>query len=154
MAKKYCLLLALLCLLAYPACAGSEDAAPLVLSAHIHESLPEMTFTRSVAGTQVRDDWYPETIYRVEITNQDASHTPVQTLYYTSQVEMAPYGLTLVDMNFDGFLDIEAVYIIGVSNQFSIYFLWNPEQNQFVSPYGMNGLANYTRYPEKNLIYN
>jgi hypothetical protein len=145
------LMLALSPALAIPSAkAGAEEAA-YVATAKIHDSLPEMTFSLYPTGRSAQDDdGFP--IWKLTVTS--SAGVINDDLELSSAQEQWQYmkALNFVDINFDGYLDIEALRVSGANNMYSTYFLW--DKDKFVPAKGCEKLSSYTLHPENKRIYN
>jgi hypothetical protein len=144
------LMLALSPVLSMPAMAGAEKAA-FTTKAKIHDSLPEMTFSLYPTGRNAQDDdGFP--IWKLQVTgdkgviNDDLEFSSLQ-----DQWEYTPV-LSFADINFDGYLDIQALKVSGANNILSTFFLWS--DGKFVPAQGCEKLSAFTPHPENKRIYN
>lgn len=94
-------------------------------------------------------------IYRIEYTmsNGETSSTLLQFPYENSDNTLVPM-LRFVDMNGDGYLDIEASRAVGASNTYATFFINSGEDEQFWLAEALDCLSNYTLYPKQGLILN
>lgn len=93
-----------------------------------------------------------EEIYRLDVYEGQAEQ-PKQTLYFTR--ENGELVIETVDLDFDGFLDLDILYGSGATNSLHTFFRWDSAQDQFTAENGIYfWLSNYTLYPEKKLILN
>ncbi len=145
------LLLALPAFDAFPiSSAGAEEAA-YTAAAKIHDSLPEMTFSLYPTGRFAQDDdGFP--IWQLKVTS--SAGVINDDLFFSSAQEQWEYmkALDFVDLNFDGYLDIQALRVSGANNTYSTYFLW--DKDRFVQAQGSDKLSSYTLHPENKRIYN
>jgi uncharacterized protein YgiM (DUF1202 family) len=130
--------------------AGAEEAA-YTATAKIHDSLPEMTFSLYPTGRVAQDDdgfpiWKLTVTSSAGVVNDDLEVTSDQEQWQYMKV------LNFVDLNFDGYLDIEALRVSGANNTYSTYFLW--DKDRFVPAQGCDKLSSYTLHPENKRIYN
>jgi uncharacterized protein YgiM (DUF1202 family) len=130
--------------------AGAEEAA-YTATVKIHDSLPEMTFSLYPTGRFAQDDdGFP--IWKLTVTSD--SGVINDDLELSSAKEQWEYMqvLDFVDLNFDGYLDIEALKVSGANNMYSTYFLW--DKDKFVPAEGCDKLSSYAVHPENKRIYN
>ena len=115
------------------------DGAPLTFAAYpLGERLPE----------------YPEdNAYRVAITRADGTSLPELRFACAGGEETAAL-LRFRDFNFDGYLDVEALYALGASNIRCTYFLYNAQADAFARCDALAELSSYYPYPRQKLINN
>jgi hypothetical protein len=145
------LLLALPIALAIPVLSAGAEEAAYTAAARIHDSLPEMTFSLYPTGRVTQDDdGFP--IWKLKVTS--SAGVVNDGLEVASVQEQWEYmkALNFADINFDGYLDIEAHKVSGANNTYSTYFLW--DKNKFVPAQGCGRLSAYTLHPENKRIYN
>lgn len=138
---------------------GWADAPLLTLYTEIGPGMPATRVALYRVGGQVPPDMYRiEGIYMLQIWDQAAPDTLLDTLYFTSfeQVERYPDDMiNLVDLNFDGYMDIDTVYSTGTSGMFHCFFLFNPATRRYEArEFGGAQLCQYTLYPQKGMIHN
>lgn len=104
-------------------------------------------------GEQVRGgDCRYERIFRLDVW-ADGQQQPLQSLYYTSEEEQI--FLRAVDLDFDGWPDLDAVYLLGASNSQHTFFFWDAQQGRFVPRnFGCVWLSNYELRADQGLIVN
>lgn len=95
-----------------------------------------------------------EAMYRIEYTLPDGTLS-AQTLLFpcVGESELVPM-LRFVDVNFDGFFDIEALHVEGASNVYSTYFLNSGSNVAFTKEPTLSNLSNYELYPNQRFIIN
>lgn len=107
-------------------------------------------------GEQYRGaDYAQETIYRLDIIQEETKEI-FQSLYVSTQddFEGRP-GIVAKDLDFDGYPDLDILYLLGASNSQHTFFFYNPNESAFEARnIGAIWLSNYTLYPEKQLVYN
>lgn len=145
------LLLALPSAFAFPMLTAWAEEAAYTTTAKIHDSLPEMTFSLYPTGRVAQDDdGFP--IFGLTVTS--SAGVINDDLFLSSAQEQWEYtkALNFIDLNFDGYLDIEALRVSGANNTYSTYFLW--DKDKFVKAAGTDKLSSYTLHPENKRIYN
>ena len=112
---------------------GPKDMGPIICQSVINPSLPSFDFSLywhggEAAGTQVLD--------RIDIrakgeTGPFQSLSPVES---SVPVTVAHNGFEVVDLNFDGFLDMRVIRFLpaGPNTPYQNW-LWSPEQAKFVA---------------------
>lgn len=120
-----------------------------------HKNLPMMDFTFTDTGETSADD---ERIMQVLIKARDGSLS--QSFTYPTYENGSGMGpARLVDVNFDGYLDLELVHAVGASNGFSIFSLWLPDEGRFAEDvdselrfcnYELDGEAKTVRSTERD----
>jgi len=98
-------------------------------------------------------DAVTEDIFVLTLYEGDA---PFQELYFTT-MESREYGplIKAHDLNFDGWPDLDIIYLLGASNSQHIFFFYEPDIGLFRSwEYGYHWLSNFEADPETNLIIN
>ena len=120
----------------------------------LHEGWRPTTF--QVYATDEQIPYYTDAlIYRIEYTLSNGE-TPSITLRFpclNGENTLVPM-LRFVDMNGDGYLDIEACRAVGASNTYATYFISGGENEQFWLAKSLGCLSNYTLYPKQGLILN
>lgn len=138
-------------------CCVALAEAPTTMSQDIQigPELAAMTLTFTKASEFTNENQEIIKIYNIELKEKD-SGTVIQSFDCESQMELDPeYFATLVDLNFDGYLDMDVNYAILANNQAHNFYLWDAENNQFVETILANGeLSWYTLYPESKMLYN
>ena len=137
--------------LAVPSAKASAEEAAFSATAKIHDSLPEMTFSLYPTGRAAQDDdgfpiWKLQVTSKDGVINDDLELSSLQDQWQYMQV------LNFADINFDGFLDIEALRVSGANNKYSTYFLW--DKDRFVLAQGCEKLSSYSLHAENKRIYN
>lgn len=136
---------------AIPSAKAAAEEAAYTEKAKINDSLPEMTFSLYPTGRVAQDDdgfpiWKLTVTSKDGVINDDLELSSLQDQWQYMKV------LNFVDINFDGFLDIEALRVSGANNKYSTYFLW--DKDKFVPAQGCDKLSAYTLHPESKRIYN
>lgn len=93
-----------------------------------------------------------ETLCRIDIMRHDG--VQAEPMYYTLRDPdsvMAGGFLHLIDINADGFLDLEAFCAGGASNRFCTYFVYNGKDG-FAAPKEAQDLPNVVVYPRQKLL--
>lgn len=152
--KRWMALLMVAALLAAAASAMAEDAV----------LLPDgrrLLLTTERVGEQVRGadcEW--EAIYRLDVQEEGAEQ-PLQSLYFTTLETVAQDDGTekpwikAWDLDFDGWPDLDILYLLGASNSQHTFFFWDAEQGRFLSRHiGWAWLSSFELLPEKGLIVN
>ncbi len=159
-----CILAMLLIALAMlPIVAGAEesladvefvDGQSLRFSAQIGGELPQMTFTIKKTG-ESGAEYDRVYIYEATIAEKANPDKVFQTFTIKSEQLLDPdYFLHLVDLNFDGYLDIDISYYRAASNEVHRFYLWDMQLNQYVeAELGNLEVSWYTLFPEDKMIY-
>ena len=145
--KKFCVLLFLF-LFPLPAALGETQ-----FSFPTGESF---TLSAQLVGEQYRAaDYALEKIYRLDIIAEETGDI-FQSLYVSTQHDFEGQpGVIMKDLDFDGYPDLDILYLLGASNSQHTFFFYNPNESAFEArPFGPVWLSNYTLYPEKQLVYN
>ena len=152
--KRWIGMLALAALLAAATSALADDAV----------LLPDgrrLLLEAELAGEQVRGadcEW--EAIFRLDVREEGAER-PLQSLYFTTldafsldEGEQRPW-IKAHDVNFDGWPDLDIIYLLGASNSQHTFFFWDAEQGRFIPRnIGWAWLSSFDLLPEKGLIVN
>jgi len=109
----------------------------------------QFSVTKSDADAE---DWPDDPILQIAVTPPDA---PGYTLVFPSQ-ESAEFAIApllhFTDMNGDGSLDIAALYVMGASNVFYTYFLYDPADQRLHYASQLGILANAAYDADHNVI--
>ncbi len=149
--KRFASLLLVLSMM-IPCLSVAEDAPLFSAAITLHEGMAPLTFTVYDTGTKdaASDD---DSIYRIQITGSVEGTMNPLLFDYSNGDEMVPL-LQFVDLNSDGYLDIEALHVVGASNRYSTYFLYNETEKQFDAAPVLSNLSSYQIYPKQKLILN
>jgi len=144
--------LLLVCCLLLPCLAAAEDAPLFQATIALHDGLAPLTFTVDNTGeTDPASDGDP--VYRIRITGSDQETFNPLLFPYSNGADMEPM-LQFPDLNSDGYLDIEALHVVGAANRYSTYFLYDVAKNQFEAAPLLSNLSSYQIYPKQKLILN
>ena len=109
---------------------GRWDGSSFVKTARIHPSMPEMTFTVTDLGVPTGAQAHT---LQVNVTAADGS--AVQDFRFESRLvpgdEYQAFSMTLIDVNFDGYLDLNLLTAMGAANSYSVLSVWLPEAGRF-----------------------
>ncbi len=140
------------CCMLLPCLAAAEDTPLFQATIALSGSSAPLTFTVDNTGkTDPASDGDP--VYRIRITGSDQETFDPLLFPYASGADMEPL-LRFVDLNSDGYLDIEALHVVGASNRSSTYFLYNAAKKQFEEAPLLQNLSSYQIYPRQKLILN
>ena len=147
MKKLTMILLALLMLLAL-GCSALAETTGVALPDGRALRLEAQLVGRQINGGACEE----EEIYRLDVY-EGQEDQPKQTLDFTR--ENGEMMIQAVDLDFDGYLDLDILYGAGATNSCHTFFRWDPAQDQFTHESGIyTWLSSYTLYPEKKLISN
>ncbi len=141
----------LLCFCATSGLAATGDT--LRYDGVIGPGLPETTLW--VTQVSVEEVDY-NTIYHLRFTltekgNENAVYQ--QFDLKTEQALDAEHSLKFVDLNFDGYLDIDARYYMAAGNDVHRFFLWNKDAMRYeAATIGNMEVSWYSLYPDKGVI--
>lgn len=145
--KKFFALLLLLLFLAPAALGEAQFSFP---------TGEQFSIAAEWVGQQYRGaDYAREKIFRLDIIREETKEI-FQSLYVSTQddFEGRP-GIVAKDLDFDGYPDLDILYLLGASNSQHTFFFYNPNESAFEARnIGAIWLSNYTLYPEKQLVYN
>lgn len=132
---------------------GAAHAQPPVFDcdATLRRGMPPMRFQVYATGEMDSEDM---PIYRMEITAGDGTQLPSLTFPSREGTDGLALLLRFVDINLDGYQDVEATRAMGASNLYSSYFLYDPAANAFELCPALDCLSNYALYPGQRLIFN
>ncbi len=139
-------LLAVLCL---HATALAEDA--LVMQMTIGPDLPPTRLTITLQG-EAEGEFGPVYQYRAELTEESGM---LQTFEIESEQSLDPdMFISAIDLNFDGYLDLDVSYYLAAQNIVHRFYLWDMGQRRYV-PAKLDNLevaADIQLYPDGRLI--
>ena len=151
--KRLLCLAALLCLSMCCPPPAAADQPVYTRTVTIGDQLPAMTF--SAYPTEERDTEWPDMLlYRLEIATADGRALPSLRFASLEGADQQTHLLNFIDLNFDGYLDIEALRAAGASNMVNTYFLYDPAAGAFVYEPALDCLSSYQLYPGQRLILN
>lgn len=152
MKRGMCLLLGMLLALLAPVAALAQDAPLYERAVRLQRGMPALRFAVYADAASVPE--YPDDpACRVVITREDGSALPELRFGYLGGAEMVEL-LRFHDFNFDGYLDVEALYVPGATNVTCTYFLYDPQADAFAPCPALSELSAYELYPQQKLIYN
>lgn len=142
--KRICMVVFAMMLLSLPALADD------------HLSLPdgrEVRLAVSSLGEQYRGtEGNAEMLWLLQMYEGN-SRVPFQSLAFATQREEA--AVMVRDLNFDGWPDLDILYLLGASNSQHIFFFYDQESGQYEPwHYGYAWLSNYETDEEKQWIVN
>lgn len=146
----------LVCLVAFWCCLASVGYAEQPVytrTVTIAAQAPALTF--SAFPTAERDAEWPDMIlYRLDIAAADGRALPSLSFASLEGAGQQSHLLNFIDLNFDGYLDIEALRAAGASNMVNTYFLYDPAADAFAYEPALDSLSSYQLYPGQRLILN
>lgn len=141
---------ALVCLLALLLCAACLSPA---LAGEATDADNSLRVTWRDVGRQESPDWRGLIIWQIDAY---LDGQPIQTLYAVSEfVPFADDGdmITLRDVNFDGWPDIDLKYFAGAKNSLHVFYLWDAGEGRFLPAQGTGAdVYDYTLHPEQKLL--
>ncbi|MBE5787581.1 MAG: hypothetical protein E7324_08600 [Clostridiales bacterium] len=143
--KKLIVSLLLLCLCILPALADDSLSLPDGRTLRLEPILLGQQFRAEEANT--------EDIYMLNLYNGEGLF---QQLYFTTleSREEGPF-IKAQDLNFDGYPDLDIIYLLGASNSQHIFFFFDQETGRYAPwPYSYRWLSNFTADAEKKVIIN
>lgn len=131
----------------------SGDAL-LQFDAVIADALPEVTFTFTHAGTVPDAEFIQANLYDVTIAEKANPANILQSFSCTSIHMPDPeYFARLIDLNFDGCLDLDIAFFRAATNTEHRYYLWDESLHGYTEQtLGNMTLSWYTLYPETKII--
>lgn len=142
-----CLGLILSALCAPAALAQSESIMAETLS--IRKGMPMTTFSVHPTG---KTDAEETPLYRIDMLEEDGQTLPSLTFPSVGEDAMARM-LDFADINFDGYMDILALYAQGASNVTSTFFVYDPVNVCYIQASEPTSSIYYL-YPRQRLITN
>lgn len=153
--NRMLLLCAVLAMMAaHLSAAFAGEAEGIQFPVQIAPFMPRMTLT--IACTEDTFDQYGDTIhdYLFTLTVGDGAKV-VQAFHVKSQVTLsADHLVSLADLNFDGYMDLDVTDAFFANNMSHLFYLWNPDEKAYVpTELGDLGLSWYALYPDSDIIY-
>ena len=145
------ILLLTLALLMLCAPALGEDTPVYATEVVLHEGDAPTGFR--VYPTEERDpEFIDMVIYRMEYDLPDGTPAPEALLFPSFAEGGMESTLHFVDLNADGYMDIEAYRAAGAANMTATYFICHGESGLFTEAKALSEMNAYTIYAEQKLL--
>ena len=131
--------------------AGAEAPA-FTAAVSLSEGAPETAFA-VYSSEEPFPDGDGAFIYRIEYTVAGETEKRELTFPCYGETDLVPL-LRFVDLNFDGHLDLEALYVSGATNTTCTYFLNDGDDAGFTLAPILDNLSSYNLYAKQRIIVN